>query len=242
MRNLISVLVLLTATACSSAPAPLGAQDGIPLNQPRTLSVSGTASVSRTPDRAFIDLAVETLAETARSATDRNATAMEAVLRAVREQGIDPSQIRTQRIDLQPRYERPRDGTEPGIVGYRAVNQVRVRVDQLDRLGRVVDAAVSAGANQVTGIEFQLSDQTAAYHDALRDAIARARAEAEAAAAALGETLGPPLQVSTGGMPSRPLFRARAMDMAMEMAEAPPVEPGEIDIQATVQIVWRLGT
>ena len=240
MRTLTAVAAALAVSACSSNPAPLSAQQPPADPPPRTVEVSATASVDRTPDVATIHLAVETLADDARSATEQNAAAMDAVLRAVRELGIPPSRVRTQRIELQPRYDRPREGRPREVTGYSAVNQVQVRVDDLDRLGAVVDAAVRAGANRVTGIRFELSDPTEAHHEALRSAIAQARAEAEVAAAALGEELGPPLQVSTGGDRPVPYMAGRGMAM-MEVADGPPVEPGEIQIRATVRIVWRLG-
>ncbi|MEJ2504097.1 MAG: SIMPL domain-containing protein [Gemmatimonadota bacterium] len=244
MRTIIPVLAALSATACSAAArAPLGAQTTTPdESQPRTVTVSANASVARIPDRARIHLAVESPAETARQASEANARAMDAVLRAVRELGIDPGRIQTRRLELRPRYDRPREG-EPRIVGYTAVNQVQVRIDDLDRVGPVVDAAVGAGANQVTGIDFELSDPSEAYHEALRTAIDRARDEAGVAADALGETLGPPLQVSTGGLQvptPTPRYRMEALSMAADAA--PPVEAGELQVQAHVTIVFLLGT
>jgi uncharacterized protein YggE len=112
----------------------------------------------------------------------------------------------------------------------------------VDAVGAVVDAAVAAGANRVMGIQFEISDPDAAYHEALREAIARARAEAEVAASALGETLGPPLQVSTGGFqPPIPMVRPMAMAEARDQAST-PVAPGEVEVRASVSIAWRLGT
>jgi uncharacterized protein len=104
----------------------------------------------------------------------------------------------------------------------------------------VVDVAVQAGANRVTGINFELSDPLAAYHEALRLAVARAGEEAAVVADALGEQLGPAIQVSTGGVqPPRPMMQAeRMMDVA---AVAPPVQPGEMEVHAMVSITYRLG-
>ncbi len=240
MNRLAAVLTALTVTACSATPGPVTAQDPAPADAPRTLQVSATATVRRAPDQATIQLAVETHAATADEASEANAATMDRVLAAVRDQGVDPSMIRTRRLELQPRYERRRE-EEPAIIGYRAVNQVSVELDDVARVGAVVDAAVRAGANRVTGIDFGLSDPQAAYDEALREAIAKARAEAEVAASALDETLGPPLQVSTGGFsPPMPMFRAEAV--AMDQAGAPPVQPGEVEVRATVNITWRLGT
>lgn len=187
-----------------------------------------------------MQLAVETIAETARDATARNAAAMDRVLAAVRQLGIPDARIQTTRIALHPRYDQRRDAVEPVIVAYQAVNQVIVRLDDVALVGRVVDTAVQAGANRVTGISFELSDPQAAYHEALRLAVARAGEEAAVIAAALGERLGPAMQVSTGGaQPPRPMMEAMRMDMP---AAAPtPVQPGEMEVHAMVSITYRLG-
>lgn len=246
MNRLTCLLIAAAVSACSSLPAPGSAQ--MPVghgDHERTLQVSASATVQRAPDRAVISLAVETVAATAGEASRANATSMDAVLRAIRALGIDESMIQTRRLELHPRYDHSRDNREPRITGYVAMNQVVVTVDDVDMVGRVVDAGVAAGANRVSGISFELRDPEAAYHEALRKAIAQARREAEVAASALGETLGPPLNVSTSGfqppyrpMPA-PMMRMDAMEAA---APPPPVQPGELDVHATVSITFRIGT
>jgi uncharacterized protein len=227
------------AFACIAVMAAAANAQAPEQNAPRTVHVSAQASVQRAPDRATIQLAVETIAETAREATARNAAAMDRVLAAVRQLGIPDARIQTTRIALHPRYDQRREAAEPLIVAYQAVNQVIVRLDDVGLVGRVVDAAVQAGANRVAGISFELSDPQAAYHEALRLAVARAGAEAAVVADALGETLGPAIQVSTGGAePPRPMMAAARMEMAMD---APPVQPGELDVHAMVSITYRLG-
>lgn len=241
MRTLTAVLTILAVPACSPVPGPLGAQEPTSPT-PRTLQVSATAEVRRAPDRATVYLAVETIADDAGAATQRNGELMDAVLRAVTALGIERSAIQTQRLDLQPRYDRRRDVAEPEIVGYQATNQVRVRVDDVDQVGPVVDAAVTAGANRVNGISFELADPEAAYHEALERALAKARREAEVVAGQLGETLGPALSVSTSGGAPPPGIRMEAMRMAADQAMAPPVETGELEVQASVSITYRLGS
>lgn len=244
MKRLTCTLIAASLSACSSLPAPAAAQ--VPGQDPdvRTLHVNATASVQRAPDRAVISLAVETTATDAAAASARNAETMDAVLRAIRGLGIEQSRIQTRRVELQPHYARSRDqDVEPRIAGYVARNQVVVTVDDVELVGRVVDAGVAAGANRVSGISFELRDQESAYHDALREAIGQARREAEVAAAALGESLGPVLNMSTGGF--QPMYRpAPQAEMRMDMAQAAPtpVQPGELDVHATVNITFRIGS
>ncbi|MFW5947387.1 MAG: SIMPL domain-containing protein [Gemmatimonadota bacterium] len=222
-------------------PAPAGAQEPAP-DSPSTLSVSAQATVTRAPDRARVHLAVETVAATAREATDANAASMTAVLDALARLGIDPDDVRTQSVTLNPRYDRGAEDREPAIVGYQAANRVTVPVTPVDDVGPVVDAAVAAGANRVTGIEFEIGDPEAAYHEALRRAIARAQRDADVAAAALGQPLGPAVSVSTGGLDApvpRPMMEA--MDLNLRAAGT-PVQAGELDVRAFVSITYRLGS
>jgi uncharacterized protein YggE len=242
MKILSPVLIALSLGACAANPGPATAQMGPVSEQQPTIHINATATVRQAPDVAVVQLAVETLAATAREASNENAALMDRVLRAVHDQGVPRQQIRTQRLELRPRYDNRRDGRDPSIVGYQAVNQITVRLHDVAGTGAVVDAAVGAGANRVTGIHFELEDPESAYHEALRNAIAKARAEAEVAAAALGLRLGEPVQVSTGGYNAPgPMYRAEAM-VAMDQSGAPPVEPGEVEVRATVSIAWRLGS
>ena len=239
MSRLAAILLGLIVSACSSTAGPVAAQDA-PREPLRTLSVSANATVVRSPDRAVLGLAVETVAQTAREAMRQNAEAMTAVIAALEELGIERSAIQTRSIGLDPRYRRGPDVEEPTIVAYRASNQLSVRVDDVDGLGRVVDAGIEAGANRVTGIQFEIADPEAAYHEALEKAVAQARREAEVTAAAMGETLGPAFQVSTGdvqGPTPGPMMAAMRMESA-----STPVEPGELEVRASVQITFRLGS
>jgi len=212
----------------------------------RTITVTGTGVVDREPDQAVIMLAVENMARTADAAAQANAETMERVIAALRRLGLDRDRIRTVSYQLHPEYARdePRPGQpyEPRIVGYRAMNMVRVTLDDIARVGEVIDAALGAGANRVTGLSFQLRDPERARIDALALAVQNARGEAQALADALGETLGPALDVSTTGRIPQPVpYMMDAVAARAELAAAPtPIEPGTLRVEATVTIVYRL--
>ncbi|HEX7088866.1 MAG TPA: SIMPL domain-containing protein [Longimicrobiales bacterium] len=208
----------------------------------RTITVTGTGAVDRTPDQAVILLAVESTAPTAQAAAESNAQTMERLIAALRRLGLGEDRVRTASYQLHPEYARnePRAGPEePRIVGYRAMNMVRVTVDDVERVGEVIDAALAAGANRVTGLHFQLRDPHAARHEALAMAVDRARAEAEVLARALGQGLGPVLSISSTGMipPPIPLMMDRMEAVA---ARTTPIEPGTLRVEATVTAVYRL--
>lgn len=225
-------------------PAAALAQDP---TEPHTLTVSGTGTVERTPDRAVLRFAVENLAPTADAAARSNAAAMDAVITALRRIGLSDDQIRTVGYRLDPEYDYSRDPgpRRPGedhLIGFRARNTVLAMVDDVSRVGAAIDAAIGAGANRVDGLSFQLRDAESARLEALERAVAAARTEAETIARALGRTLGPAISVSSAGMPAAPARFAMDRAIAAEAAIAPPtpIEPGSLTVHATVTIIYRL--
>ena len=209
----------------------------------RTITVTGTGAVDRTPDQAVIMLAIENTAPTAQAAAESNAQSMERLIAALRRLGFGEDRVRTVSYQLHPEYARNEPRTnleEPRIIGYRAMNMVRVTVDDIKRVGEVIDAALAAGANRVTGLHFQLRDPHAARHEALAMAVDRARAEAEVLARALGQTLGPVLSISTTGMIPPPMPVAMDRAEALAFRATTPIEPGTMRVEATVTAVYRL--
>lgn len=203
------------------------------------LEVSGSGRVSVPADRARVVFAVETEGQTAGAASSTNAELMAAVLEAVRATGTAGLEIETHGYTLQPEYARPADqDRSPSISGYRAQNHVSVTTEDVDGVGRVIDAAVGAGSNRVASLVFEASDTEEARQEALRMAVAQARAQAEAMAAALGVPLGPPMEVRGGAnAPGRP---PRALAMRVEGANT-PIEAGGQMVTANVTIRYALG-
>ena len=233
---------LATLAVIGTATPALSQQTPAP--QPRVLNVSGTGTVQRSPDRAVITVSVESRAATAQEAAQENARKMDAVYGALRRVGIVPPRVQTMSYALQPEYREPdpRSATpdRPRVVGYVAMNMLRVQVDSITRVGAVIDATVAAGANRIDNLSFELRDPQAARLEALRLAVERAKAEAEVVAAAAGQKLGPPqsMSVSSGWVP-QPMYRTAVAEMA---AAAPPtaVEPGSLSVTATVNIAYLL--
>lgn len=242
----LAAVPALIAGLLLPACAARAQQPGVtPPVRERTITVTGTGVVDREPDQAVVMLAVENSAPTADAAAQANAEAMERVIAALRQLGLERDRIRTVSYQLHPEYARdePRPGQyEPRVVGYRAVNMVQVTLDDITRVGEVIDAAISAGANRVTGLHFQLRDPERARVDALALAVRNARVEAQALAAALGETPGPVLSVSTTGMvpPPIPFVMDRMGRAEMAAAVPTPIEPGTLRVEVTVTIVYGL--
>lgn len=222
--------------------APAAAQTTEPDLQRRTLTVTGHGEVDVPPDQVLVSFAVETTGARAAAAVADNAKRAEAVLKVL--QGLIGSgdRVVTTRYSVEPRYEpAPRGGTElPRIVGYVARNEVQVESRAIDRVGELIDAATTAGANRVANLHFALADRGAAVRAALGRAAADARAQAEAIATGLGIRLGPIVSATT---PAGPVIPVRRHDFAMMAAEArapTPVEPGAVSVSAALTVSYAI--
>ena len=203
---------------------------------PAMISVTGEATVSVPPDLAQIDAGVTSEAKTAREASDANNAAMGKVLLALKGAGIEEKDYQTSRLSLQPESAPNRPGGPATIVGYRASNRVTVRLHDVSKVASVIDMLVAAGANDIGGINFTVSQASKLLDDAREQAIADARRKAEIYAKATGVTLGAPLSISEGGTPVPIPYRRTAAGMA----PSAPVAQGEETLQVTVAVSWAI--
>jgi uncharacterized protein YggE len=202
---------------------------------PSAISVTGEASVSVPPDQAQIDGGVSTEAKTAREASDANNAAMGKVLLALKGAGIDEKDYQTSRLSLQPQYAPNRSGPSP-VVGYRASNRVTIKLRDVTKVASMIDVLVGAGANDIGGINFMVSQASKLLDEAREQAIADARRKAQIYAKAAGVTLGEPIAISEGGSPT-PMFRSK---VAGGMAASAPVAQGEETLSVTVSVSWAI--
>jgi len=202
---------------------------------PPAISVTGEANVSVAPDQAQIDGGVTSDAKTAREASDANNAAMGKVLLALKGAGIEEKDYQTLRLSLQPQYAQNRAAPSP-FVGYRASNRVTVRIRDVAKVANVIDVLVGAGATDIGGINFTVSQASKHLDEAREKAIADARRKAEIYAKAAGVTLGEPISISEEGAPV-PLYRGK---MAAPMAAGAPVAQGEERLSVTVNVSWAI--
>jgi hypothetical protein len=202
---------------------------------PSALTVSGEATVSATPDEAQIDAGVSSDGKTAREASDTNNTAMGKILLALKAVVIDQKDIQTSQLSLQPQYAPNHSGPSP-VVGYRASNRVTIKLHDVLKVAGMIDTLVGAGANEINGIAFSVSNASKLLDDARQRAIADARRKAEIYAKAAGVTLGAPLAISEEGAPGPTPYRR----MSAGLAAATPIAPGEQTLQITVSVSWAI--
>jgi len=204
---------------------------------PPAISVTGEATVSVAPDQAQIDGGVTSDAKTAREASDANNAAMGKVLLALKGAGIEEKDYQTSRLSLQPQFAPPKAAERtPGIVSFRASNRVTVKIRDVTKVANVIDVLVGAGANEIGGINFTVTQASKHLDEAREKAIADARRKAEIYAKAAGVTLGEPISISEEGAPA-PMFRGK---MAAPMAAGAPVAQGEETLSVTVGVTWAI--
>jgi uncharacterized protein YggE len=240
----VPLTILPALLAVAALPRPAEAFQ-VPDDQEPAVTVSGRGEVEAEPDRAVIYFAVETEGESAREAGEANAALMTEVTAAVRAaaQGIDGFEVTTSGYSLSPRYTVPEGDRIQEISGYVARNSLQVTVDDVSRVGTLIDTALGAGANRVANLSFEVRDPEPFRAEALRDAVLTARAEAEVMANALGMVLGPAIDVQGGADVPYPMpyFQRDMAYMEMAAQAAPtPIEAGPLTITASVTIRFRL--
>jgi uncharacterized protein YggE len=202
------------------------------------IAVTGRGEVKVSPDRATIQISVQTRGSTAAAAAAENANKQQAVLAALRALGLGNDQLSTINYNVYPeqRYEQ---GKEPVIVAYNVTNTILADVRKLTQVGPVIDAALSHGANMITSLQFYASNTEAARRTAIGTAIEKARADAEAAARAARGTLGTLLEINIGAYsppPPRPMMMMARKDAAQDST---PINPGEETLAVEVSTRWR---
>jgi hypothetical protein len=231
---------LLTLFAAAALSAPVGAQEAAP-----KVVVRGESEVEVAPDIAQLQLGVQAQAEEASDAQRLVSEAARRVLDALAEEGVAERDVRTSGINLYPVYDhRPRPQEEqegPRVVGYQASNSVSVRLNDLAKVGTVIDRAIAAGATNVDSLQLTVRDESAARQEALRGAVADAAGKASAIAAALGSELGAVIEVQEGGASVTPMFlEAGASMLRSQAAVTTPVAAGTVTVRAQVTVAYRL--
>ncbi len=203
-----------------------------------TITVTGEASTAAAPDMATLSIGVTKVGETAAAALADNTAQMQAVIDRLKAAGIEPRDIQTTGLSINPNwsgYDSSVSGG-PTIAGYTATNIVTVQVRALDGLGAVIDAAVSDGGNTLNGLTFGLADPRPALDAARKEAVADAKAKADLLAGAAGLGLGPIVSLTEGGGYGAPV----PMFKADSAAAAVPVEQGAISYTASVTVVYEV--
>ncbi len=233
--KLVRIAILVAIGAAVVALAGVGRPEtaGGAANPAGGITVTGSGTVTSVPNEATFSFAVQSKGATAREALGANSEQMRQVLAAIKAAGVEKRDVQTQDVSVSPSY-----GESGQTDGYSANNSVSVKIHDLARVGKILDAASNAGANNIYGPSLSRSDQDALQAKALRDAVGNARKKAEALAAAAGVRLGAVTAITEGssGGPE-PYFAQASLAKADQAA---PIEPGTQDVQATVTVTFAI--
>jgi uncharacterized protein YggE len=237
--GLVLILVVVVAVLAGLALYSSYMKPGVVLqpsgSEQKTISVSGTGAISMSPDIGWFTASVVTQAATAAQAEQQSNDAMLKVASALESAGIAEKDIQTVEFSINPIYQDSKEpGTPPMLVGYSARQSIRVTVNDVTAIGKMLDLAISNGANEMSGVYFGLSDAKAeqAQSQALDLAVKDANNKARTIASAMGATLVGPISVSLGAY-----YEPIRMDVKAG-AESAPVMPGQLQYTVSVQIAY----
>lgn len=234
IRSLAASVMAVAATGVTAQTALTPTAGGT------LLQVSAQGEVRRVPDIAEIGVGVVTQAADAQAALKANAEQMNRVVAAVRRAGIEDKDVQTSGVNLQPQYQYG-ENVPPKLNGYQANNRVSVKVRDVGEIGKVLDALVAQGANQIDGPSFTLDKPDVALDEARRVALKKAQARAGMYADAIGLKVARIVSIDESGagfQPPRPMMMAKA-EMAMD-ASTTPVMPGEQTHAISLNVVFEL--
>jgi len=233
---LVVVVALLAGFAIYASYTKPGLVTSPSAPEQKTISVGGTGTVSMTPDIGWFTASVVTQAATAAQAEEQNNDAMSKVISALKNAGIAEKDMQTVEFSLSPVYADSKEpGTAPILVGYSVRNSIRVTVNDVSAVGKMLDVAISNGANEMSGIYFGLSDAKAlqAQSQALDLAVKDANNKAKAIANAMGVNLVGPISISLGYY-----YEPVRMDVTKAQASAVPITPGQQQYTVNVQFAY----
>ena len=233
---LTSILVLCAIVACAGI---VSAQVTAPSES--VIHATGTGNVIGSPDRAQIAFSVETENPDVKTAQQANANQMTKVMDALKAAGIPKDALKTTGYNIYPVYDDSKTLFDQKIKTYHVTNTVTVTLHDVSKVGETIDIGVAAGVNQVSSIQFMLSDEQSQVlrTEALKEAVVRARSDAETVAGALGVNItgSKNVEINQGYMPV--VFSNYDMMSASAKSAAPtPIQPGDITVTATVSITY----
>lgn len=230
MAVALAISLALSMTACAAPTAQ---------STPETITVNGVGEITAAPDMATLELAVESRGATSEEVRSKNAKDTNATIEMLKSLGIAEDKIQTTDLSLRSNYDY--NGNESG---YRMTTRLQVVVQDVSRVGEIVDQVISTGINRLYGVEFGISDESALYGQALESAVAAARSSAEHLAAAGERSVGRMIGVTEQNthMTVQESFRPNPAtgggDFAADSGTA--VMGGTCSISAQIQVIFEL--
>jgi len=210
-------------------------QAALPKSENTRIMVEGTALVKARPDLAYLTLGVEQLDKSATLAQQNASYKMNKIISSLEKLGIGRDKMETAWVNLSPRYDYDKGQTK--LSGYTANQQIKVTVDDLEKLGKVMDAVSTAGANNIGGLSFSIKDQSSYKKSALQNAYQEAKTKAETLAGSAGMNLGKVIQINEGRAEIFPPLMGGVQ--ALKVESETPILPGNLEIRGSVAVIYE---
>jgi uncharacterized protein YggE len=238
MKTFLTSAVAFALTVAAVAQTPAMRDSVRPFDE--TINVSGTGHASVTPDRFSFTVGVQTINDTVEQAVNENNSKTAATIAALKRAGATDKDIRTSNFSIYPQQDYGQNKL-PRILGYQVSNSITVRRDNVSEAGKLLQAALNAGVNQSSGLQFEVSDPARGRDQAMRAAYDEAKSKASLLAQAAGRSLGRALAISEGGAAAPPYPVPRTMAMRAESAVSEvPVEAGSQDVSYSISVLFEL--
>ncbi len=236
--TLVGALLLVLVLGTTGCTTRIVSETGTVLN---TVTSAGTGEASAAPDQAEMSFGVTKQGDDADSTLESVSLIADEITKALKDLGIDSDDLQTQNVSVWPQYDY-RNNETPEITGYEASIMVRATLRDIGEIGEVITAATAAGATNVNGPQFTLSEDAESRDEAIIDAVSDARRRAEAMADAAGKTVGEVISISETGVSVPNIYwdQPRFLESAGSDSMSVPIEPGTLDISAGVTVVFEL--
>jgi len=234
-KLLIPTILLITGTVLSACSA------SVQLGQspPRTINVTGNSEVILAPDIAYVSIGVHTEAKAAKDAVATNNTQTQAVIDAIKGQGVDPKDIQTTNFSVYQQEKFAPTGESLGTY-FMTDNTVYVTVRDITKIGDILDASVSAGANSIYGITFDVQDKESAMASGRDQAMVDAQTQAEQLATAAGVKLGDVQSISYYSSYPSPIYYDSKMAGVGGGGQSVPISPGQMTLTVSVSVAYYI--
>lgn len=217
---------------------------GQEIKSQNTINVTGEGEIYAKPDLAIASFGVTTEAKTVAAALSQNTEKMNAVIKAIKDLGVEDKDIKTTYFNIYPRYEYYNSTAYPEgkrvLVGYDINQSLEVKIRQIDKVGQFIEAGASAGANQVGDLQFTIDKQDELKKQAREQAIKKAKDQAQELAGQLGIKLVRIVSFSENGIMPMYDYAAKGMGIGGGEGATPQIQTGENKISVTVNIIYEI--
>ncbi|MGE5122871.1 MAG: SIMPL domain-containing protein [Acidobacteriaceae bacterium] len=235
-KTIVPIILLIAAVALSACSGNI--QFG--QVQPRMINVTGNAQVILSPDIAYISIGVHSEAASAKEAVASNNSQTQAVIDAIKGQGVEEKDIKTTNFSVYQQEKYAPTGEDLGPV-FMSDNTVYVTMRDITKIGSILDASIAAGANNIYGITFDVQDKEAALATGRDEAMADAKAQAEELVKAAGATLGPVQSISYYSNPPTPIYYdMKAQPAGVGGGTSVPISSGQLTLLVSVSVAYGL--